>query len=72
MDHNDFQLDQDLIEPIKNFMKKIDEKRQFQKKQKDDLDKTNLGSFRKFFIKEEETKASKKSLAETRFKNFDP
>ena len=27
---------------------------------------------RKFFIKEEETKASKKSLAETRFKNFDP
>jgi hypothetical protein len=36
------------------------------------LDKTNLGSFRKFFIKEEETKASKKSLAETRFKNFDP
>ena len=37
MDHNEFQLDQDLIDPIKDFIKKIEEKNHIQKKQKDDL-----------------------------------
>ena len=43
MDHNEFQLDQDLIEPIKAFMRKIEEKKQHKRKQKADLDKTDLG-----------------------------
>ena len=75
MDHNEFQLDQDLIEPIKNFIRKIEEKRSFTKNQKAELDKTNLGSFRKFQMEFEEAKAKpvyKKVSAETKFKNFDP
>ena len=41
MDHNEFQLSQDLIEPIKRFMKKIEKKKQnVQKPQKEEEKKT--------------------------------
>ena len=40
MDHNEFQLSQDLIEPIKRFMNKIEKKKQnIQKPQKEEKKK---------------------------------